>query len=291
MRVADAIVEHHRHAPSAAAFMARAFRRSPGLPRDDSLPPLVQRWTALRLEERHREAISHLTGLSDPGALELLVPHVLGFRLTMAMLTHRAYPLPIWNALQIRNTLALDEHIEWGEEHELETRVVAHRILEKGAEIDLASELARGTQRIWHSKVTFFYRGRFGAASPEPAAAQAPELAPQGEAFFEMPRAGGMAMARLTGDYNPIHYWGWYARRLRFATRFLHPQRTVGICLARLPAASPPRPRLDVWIKGPVFYGSRVALRWQPTSSGGRFGLALEGDPRYAIRGELSTAA
>ena len=268
--------------------MFRALRPSAGL-RQGRIPALVLRWSGLRIEQGQREALARLTGLADSPGLELLLPHVIGFPLTMAMLTHRSYPLPIWNALQIRNRLVLEERIAHGREHVLETRVAGHRILEKGAEIDIATELLGGTRRVWRSKATFFYRGRFVAPSVAQEPPQAPEISSDArEAAFEMPRGGGGAMARMTGDYNPIHWWGWYARRMRFATRFLHPQRTVGICMAHLPAPASERQSLDLWIKGPVFYGTPAVLRYEPRESGARFGLSVAGDPRHAIRGEWS---
>ena len=284
------LVELHASRPSFLAFAARALRPSPGL-QSGEFTGLADRWPGLRIEAAQRAERARLTGLAGAAGLELLLPHVVGFPLTMAMLTHRAYPLPIWNALQIRNRLVLEERLEYGREHVLETRLAGHRILDKGAEIDLETQLTCGTRRVWRSEVTFFYRGRFGPASTAHEPAQAPDIgAGAREVTFEMPRAGGLAMARMTGDYNPIHWWGWYARRLRFPTRFLHPQRTVGICMGRLPAPASGRQSLDLWIKGPVFYGAKVALRSEPAGAAVRFGLSVAGDPRHAIRGEWGAA-
>jgi hypothetical protein len=105
-----------------------------------------------------------------------------------------------------------------------------------------------------------------------------------------MPEGGGWAFGRLTGDYNGIHTWNWYARRLGFRAAFSHPQRAAGLCLARLREPQADAQTLDLWIKGPVFYGAEVMLRAVDDERGVRFGLALAGDPRPAIAGAWSGA-
>jgi hypothetical protein len=79
--------------------------------------------------------------------------------------------------------------------------------------------------------------------------------------------------------------WPQYARRLGFRAAFLHPQRAAGMCLARLPALKCQPQKLDLWIKGPVFYSQDVNLSAIQTATEIRFGLALAGDPRFAISG------
>jgi acyl dehydratase len=102
---------------------------------------------------------------------------------------------------------------------------------------------------------------------------------------FEIARGGGRAFAKLTGDYNPIHLWPWYARRMRFPDAFSHPQRAAGMCLARLPRPDSDAQTLDLWIKGPVFYGANVTLGSATADGGTEFGLVLEGDHRPALSG------
>lgn len=70
----------------------------------------------------------------------------------------------------------------------------------------------------------------------------------------------------------------------------LHPSRAAGLCLARLPA-QPPAASLDVWIKGPVYYGAEARLAAARDDGGARFGLYLEGDDRPAIAGAIGCEA
>lgn len=275
-----------RRTPSAAAYMAGAFFPPASRRRAGPYPPLVLRWRGHRPEPRRLRELLALTGLPDGPFVPLLYPHVFGFRLHMALLTHPACPAPIWRVLQIRNHLVQRRPLRADEAMDLETRVAGQRILDKGAEVDLHTTVAGASgEAAWESLVTFYLRGRFGEpAAPAPLAA-APEVAGGATvARFRLPSRVGWRFGRFTGDYNGLHIFDGYARRLGFPRAFYHPAFVLGQCLARLPALDPGLPcRLDAWLKGPVFHGSEVALR----SGGDRFALHAGDDPRPAIVGRL----
>lgn len=280
------ILERHEQAPSALVFMARAFLPSPGLAESGAVPNIVQRWEGLRIEAAHLAKFRQASGLSEEDGVSILFPHVLGFRLQMALLTHRAYPLPIWNALQIRNRLVRHRQFRPGERLNLETRIGAHRLVEKGIEIDLHSRLTRDSDCCWESEVTYFYRGRFGRPTNNDTV-EAPNLARAAVVErFSMPRGGGWRFGTLTGDYNGIHWAKWYARRLGFRAAFPHPQRVAGMCLARLRGPQSEAQTLQLWIKGPLFYAARVVLNAATIHQGVQFGLSLDADHRVALSGQ-----
>ena len=79
-------------------------------------------------------------------------------------------------------------------------------------------------------------------------------------ARWTMPPNGHLRFARLTGDYNGIHWQNWYARLMGFKTSLYHPQHVVGQSLALLAAPAGPVQRLDTWLKGPVYHNSSVTL-------------------------------
>jgi acyl dehydratase len=96
---------------------------------------------------------------------------------------------------------------------------------------------------------------------------------------------------RFTGDYNGIHLWDWYARRMGFRRALYHPPRVLGQCLARLPDLAgtndPEAPRrLDAWIKGPVPHGAKVRLHAATSSMATTFALFADNE-RPSIVGRL----
>jgi hypothetical protein len=280
--------------------MATALLPRPGWRGPASCPDTVLRWQGFRVEPAAAEALREICGLDEDTSstrFGLLYPQVTGFRLVMAVLTQRAWPLPIWNALQVRNRIFLHAPLSLGDEYKLEARPSGWRILARGLEIDLHARLTRGEDCRWESVVTFYYRGRHGEESRAGDELGAPTSSPAvGEeesrscTQWNTGDGGRWRFGRLTGDYNPLHQWDAYARRMGFPAAFAHPQRVLGQCLARLPDPGRPAVRLDLWIKGPVPFGRAVTLRHDQATRGGRgrFGLWLEGDARPALVGALA---
>jgi hypothetical protein len=289
----ERIGESYERAPSALNFMARALRRSPGLAKGAVIPPIAVQWNGLRLDPAQLEGFCRNTGLRLAAGVPVLFPQVVGFRLQMALLTHHSYPLPIWTALQVRNHLVRHVRVEPGEKLDMCTQVREQRIVDKGIEVDLVSRLMRGPVCCWEGRTTFFHRGRFG----EPTSAGSQVAAPNVSAAptvdrFRMPSGGGWAFGKLTGDYNGIHCWNWYARRLGFPKAFPHPQRVAAMCQSRLAGCPETEAQtLDLWIKGPVFYGADVTLNAVDGVEGLRFGLSLKGDARSALLGHWRAGA
>ncbi len=146
--------------PSALRYMAQAFRPSPGWSAARGVPDICLTWHGFHIDAASLDAVIGVTdgtGADMARPLSVLLPHVGGFRLLIVLLTHAAWPLPIWGALQVRNRLLLHRPFVIGERHELQTRPLAWRVLDKGLEIDLHSRLSQGQTCFWESVVTFYY--------------------------------------------------------------------------------------------------------------------------------------
>lgn len=68
-------------------------------------------------------------------------------------------------------------------------------------------------------------------------------------------------------------------------------QRVAGLCMARLREPESTAQTLQLWIKGPVFYGAKATLNAAETENEVRFRLALHGDPRAALVGQWQDAS
>jgi acyl dehydratase len=278
--------------PSVVAYMLRAALPSAGRRKAGGFPPLRARWRGYRADPRELAQFLQLTGLRADGSLPLLYPQVAGFRVPMVIVTHPAFPLPIWRALQIRNHLVQHRPIPADAELEFETRVAAQRMLEKGAEVDLHTAVRTRDGLSWESLTTFYYRGRFPGADEASPLAAAPAVGERLAGEWRTLRGVGWRFAGLTGDYNGIHYGNLYARLADFPRAFHHPQLMVGQCLARMQDPDPGRPqRLDAWLKGPVFYGTDVRLRATAHDGGQAFALDVQGDARPALLGRWIAAS
>ncbi|MBI2390906.1 MAG: acyl dehydratase [Deltaproteobacteria bacterium] len=262
--------------PSALSYMLRGALPVPR--RIDLSPPIAARWSGHRPDRQQLGRFLELTGLPAGATLPLLYPHTFGFRLAMAVLTHPAFPVPIWGVLQIRNHLRQHRPIPVDAALDFEARFEGGRALDKGAELDLHTTVHVSGALAWESTVTFLARGRFGAAgAPSPLTRSPSDLGPE-LARWTMRDEGHLRFGAFTGDYNGIHTWDWYARRFGFRQALYHPPRVLGECLARLPAIDPAAPqRLDAWLKGPVPHGAPVRLHAQPEGDATTFALFADG--------------
>jgi acyl dehydratase len=250
--------------PSALPYMVRAML--PVARHRDLAPRLVARWHAHRPDRADLAEFCRITALAHGDhSLPLLYPHAFGFRLAMAILTHPRFPVPIWGVLQTRNHLQQFQSIPVDATLDFETRVLEGRVVAKGAEFDLRTTVRMEGALAWQSDVTFFTRVRFGEPTPAPTLSRAPAEFGPVIAEWTMDDADHVRFGRFTGDYNGIHLWDWYARRMGFRRALYHPPRILGRCLAHLTDAmevdgGAPGLRLDAWLKGPVTHGARVRL-------------------------------
>jgi acyl dehydratase len=275
-----------RRRPSVLAYMLRGFYPSPGMRTASGRPLIHAHWKGHRIDRTRLAELCTLTGLSAAEGIPMLYAHVISFPLQMAVLTHPRFPLPIWNVLQIRNHLLQHRPVADDDVLDLETRIVEVRVLEKGVEFDLHTGVTAEEELVWESVNTFYYRGRHGAAGAASPRARAPRLGGDVVARWRAPADSGWRFASVTGDYNGIHYWPWYARRLGFRRAFLHPQLVLGQSMARLPVPQGGRrQRLDAWLKGPVYHDADVHLLAEVSTDATDFGLVAEGEARPAILG------
>jgi len=281
------------HRPSALPYMMRAMMP---VSRHRNLEPRISaHWYGHRAERRELAAFGRIAGLpSGNEYLPLLYPHTFGFRLAMAILTHPRFPVPIWGVLQIRNHLVQHRPIPIDQPLDFDASVTGGRAVAKGAEFDLRTTVHVAGTLVWESVITFFARGRFGEPGPVPPLTRAPLEVGSPVAEWVMRDADHWKFGGFTGDYNGIHMWNWYARRLGFGRALYHPPRVLGECLARLAPHvrlddRDGRLRLDAWLKGPVPHGARVRLHAVTTPTVSTFAL-FAGEDRPCIVGQLTVA-
>lgn len=270
--------------PSVVAYMLRAlypatFRTSP------PFPPLRARWRASRPDPARLARFLELTGLEAARGLPLLYPQVITFPLQMVILTHPSLPLPVWKVLQIRNSLLRHRIVPVDAALDAEAAVVGQRVLEKGMELDLHVAVRAGEALVWEGLTTYYYRGRFGMPGPGAPLPAIPTDTGKEVARWRTEDGGGFRFSGVSGDTNGIHYWNAYARLLGFKGAIHHPHALVGRCLARLPEPVSSAQRLDLWLKGPVYYGSEVSLASRSEEVGVAFSLAVQGSGRPALLG------
>lgn len=121
------------------------------------------------------------------------------------------------------------------------------------------------------------------------------DLSGDGDAWEELARwrlraADGRRYARVSGDYNPIHLWGWSARLFGLRRPILHgycTQARVAHAVIEHHLGGDPGAlrRLDVSFRAPVYLPSAVRLACAPRAGGGRFRVLSDDGARVLAEG------
>ncbi len=266
-------------------------RRS-GLAPKQALPSMRSEWKGFKFDTHHYRRFMHACGLVPSDTMPLVYPLVFMFPLHLSIVGHRKFPLLYVRMMQIRNHVLQHRPIDLQETVDISAEIVGQRVVAKGLEMDMYSVLHAIDGPVWESIHTYYFPGNFGEPDRVSSLAQLPALSEPSEATtWTMPRGGGFCFGLMAGDYNAIHYLAPYARRMGYERAFAHSQLSLALCVRHLPAFAQDTPvRLDVAIKGPVYYGSKVSMKHEEQGRGHRFDLYCEDNPRPCISGFLDSA-
>jgi len=196
--------------------------------------------------------------LASSDTMPLVFPLVFTFPLHVSIVCHSRFPLLYVRMMQIRNHVIQHRPIDVKETMDIGCTIVGQRIAAKGLEMDVHTVLEAGGDAAWESIHTYFFPGSFGPPDQLSPLSEHPVLPDNSvEKTWKMPSRGGFCFGLMAGDYNGIHYFAPYARRMGFRRDFAHAQLNVALCLRHLPVFEGSGPMsLDVAFKGPVYYGA-----------------------------------
>lgn len=266
--------------------------RRRGLTAKRALPAMRSEWRGFRIDRRHLKRYLRICRLAPSNTMPLAYPLVFAFPLHVSIVGHREFPLLYVRMMQVRNRVVQHRPVYLHETMDISCAIGGQRVLAKGLEMDIYTVLKVAGDPVWESIHTYFFPGNFGEPGLPSSLAKLPALSEKGvDKTWKMPSGGGFCFGLMTGDYNAIHYLGPYARRMGFRRDFAHAQLSVALCIRNLPAFRQEEPVcLDVAIKGPVYYGSNVIMKYSDDEKGYRFDLYCDDNPRPCIQGSLGTA-
>jgi hypothetical protein len=274
--------------PRALAYMAGALL--PKAPRQPGLeePAFLAAWRGFTPGDALPPGLREAAAVGAGGWIHPVYQHAATLRLTMALLTHPRFPFPIWRLVQVRNLIVQHRACLRTERLDLEASVVWWRVVPKGMELEVLARTFAQEEPVLESTTTFFTRGDFGTAGAE-TAPTAPEPPAEVASSWCIRRCGVGRFGRLTGDYNPVHWSGLYARAHGLGSASAHPHRALAQLVDRLPGVELRGPlRIEAWFKGPVGYGHPLDLSFVRRGAETVFALRLQGDARPALVGRLA---
>lgn len=277
--------------PKLSGYARSVLLPRAGVERGGGVPRVRLVRRGLRIDERHVAEFRRLGRWEPSDRLPFVYPLMLLFHYHLGIFAHPDFPCSLRHLLGLRNHVVQRRPIAAGERLDLEVRSHGQRMLPKGVEFDIYSVLSSGGAPVWESVHVYYLRGPRGGTDARPALAElAPLEGAEFETRWEAPAAGGWRFARLSGDFNPAHYFRPWARTLGFERDFSHSQRVVSECLRRLPEtpeAGAGGLCLDVMFKGPVYYDRTLVLKAARRDGGYRFDLYCGAEDKPAVPGRI----
>lgn len=267
------------------AFRNRKSRYIPGA----GIPAIRAKRSAFHIDERHMRDFYDICNINPSPYLHIMYPFALVYPYIMIVLCTRGMPLSMFRILNTRNSITMYRAIKPDEAVRIDCYNSGIRVIPRGLEIDIISEIGIDRERVWEAVATYFYPGNFGQGETvyEPPRLEPVSDAPIVQEWF-LPAKDRLRFARISGDTNGIHYGSFYARMLGYRRDFAQPIRVVAQCVSSLPPLHRGRPvKLDFFLKGPVYYKSTLVLKSCPMGDYHRFDLYCRGNDKPCICGRL----
>ena len=214
-----------------------------------------------------REELAQYSAVCGFGAADTLpvtYPHVLGFPLSMQLMTGRSFPLPVLGMVHVGNVITVHQAIP--ADAALTVRVHAEGPFPhpRGAEVDLVTEVLRDGELVWHEASTYLSRGSKIAAGTDAAARPRVDWpVPTAAAHAREVRIAGDIGRRYgsaSGDRNPIHMHSVSARAFGFKRAIAHGMWTLANSLAVAGLPCDPPYRVAAAFRKPVFLPASARL-------------------------------
>lgn len=275
----------HRRAVTGVA-RARLHRGWPGL------PEVVLRQEGVRADSRRLTAYQHLLGAAGTDALPAGFVHVLGFPLTMALLTRPDFPLPVLGMVHVANRIAQARSLHLSEELGLATWADGLRPHRRGTTVDVHLTAMVGDHVVWAGVSTYLAKG-VTVAQGEPAERERHDDAAPGPGrhAWVLPPDTGRRYAAVSGDRNPIHTSRIAARAFGFPRPIAHGMYSAARALAEVPA--PRTGALDwaVEFGRPVVLPARLILEFGDVPGGTTWRVISARSGKVHLNGHVLEAA
>lgn len=237
------------------------------------LPEVALRHGPVRADSRRLADYQHLVGAPGTDELPAGFVHVLGFPLSMGLLTRPDFPLPLLGMVHVANRVTQARTLRFDEDLTFTTWADGLRPHRRGTTVDVHLTASAGDDVVWAGVSTYLVKGvRIPGGSPvqgEPGGLVDEDAAPgPGHHVWALPADTGTRYAEVSGDRNPIHTSRIGARAFGFPRPIAHGMYTAARALAEVPA--PRGGALDwaVEFARPVVLPARVVLSFGDVPSG-----------------------
>ncbi|MCM0674643.1 hypothetical protein NCC78_08075 [Micromonospora phytophila] len=252
--------------PASGALYRRALLGAlPGIgpSRRPAAPPAVELAAAgTTVDRAHLADYDRVCGFRLADRLPATYPHIMGFPLSLLLMTTPDFPIPLTGVVHVGNRITVHRPITADETLDFSTYAENLRPHDRGRQIDVVLIGSVGGEEVWRGVSTYLGRERTpGGERRDRGDRPAP---PPATGRWRVEPRVGTDYARVSGDHNPIHTTRLGARLLGFPRPIAHGMWSKARCLAALESRLPDAYTVDVAFKLPVPLPGTVAFSATP---------------------------
>ncbi|MEU5903663.1 MaoC/PaaZ C-terminal domain-containing protein [Micromonospora sp. NPDC047467] len=253
--------------PAAGALYRRALLGAlPGLGggrRGPGLPAVELTVGGVTVDRAHLADYDRVCGFRLTDRLPATFPHVMGFPLSLRLMTAPDFPLPLTGLVHVGNRITVHRPITSDETLDFTTYAQDLRPHDRGRQVDVVLVGSVAGEEVWRGVSTYLARESTPGGGERRDRGERPE-APAGTARWRVEPRVGTAYARVSGDHNPIHTSLLGARLFGFRRPIAHGMWSKARCLAALENRLPDAYTVEVAFKLPVPLPSTVSFALLP---------------------------
>ena len=243
--------------PSMGRSLLKAgLARKSGFVPEVGIPEIRATVQGVTPDAQHVAAFCKVAGHPFDGTLPPTYPQLLATPLHMQIVASKAFPLKALGLVHVRQTIAEHRPIAAGSVLDVDCRVSGYRWVKRGVEFDLITRVGSQGKLVWEASTTALSMiKRPEDAAPTAAVTWIPELdRAERSVIWRLPADLGRRYARVAGDRNPIHLYGWSAKLFGFKRAIIHGMWSLARGLAELADDLPEYPRrTQVQFRRPIF--------------------------------------
>ncbi|MFI6782498.1 MaoC/PaaZ C-terminal domain-containing protein [Micromonospora sp. NPDC050276] len=250
--------------PAAGALYRRALLGAlPGLGggrRGSGLPGVELAVGGMTVDRARLADYDRVCGFRLTDRLPGTFPHVMGFPLTLRLMTAPGFPIPLTGVVHVGNRITVHRPITADETLDFTTYAENLRPHDRGRQVDVVLVGSVDGEEVWRGVST--YLGREGKPGGRDRGER--PAAPAATARWRVEPRVGTEYARVSGDHNPIHTSRLGARLFGFHRPIAHGMWSKARCLAALENRLPDAYTVEVGFKLPVPLPSTVSFALLP---------------------------
>ncbi|KAB1915011.1 MaoC/PaaZ C-terminal domain-containing protein [Micromonospora sp. AMSO31t] len=261
--------------PAPGALYRRALLGAlPGMGgrRRPDVPAVELGVSGVTVDPAHLADYDRVCGFRLADRLPATYLHVLGFPLSLRLMTAPEFPIPLTGVVHVANRITVHRPVEAGETVDFRTYAENLRPHERGRQLDVVLVGSVGGEEVWRGVSTYLGRERAAGGGPRRDPGDRPGT-PAGSAQWRVTPRVGTDYARVSGDHNPIHTSRLGARLFGFPRPIAHGMWSKARCVAALESRLPDAYTVEVAFKLPVPLPSTVAF--SATATGATWDFAL----------------